>query len=79
MKSRLAYSKLAPEAYRALSALGDVVGRSGLEPALLNLVYLRASQMNGCAYCIDMHTKDGRADGESEQRLYTLAVCLQKR
>jgi AhpD family alkylhydroperoxidase len=49
-----------------------VVHKSGLEPALLELVKLRASQINGCAYCIDMHTKDARAAGETEQRLYLL-------
>jgi len=72
MQSRLEIQKVAPEAYRALAGLQAFVNHSGLEPALLELVKLRASQINGCAYCIDMHTKDARANGESEQRLYTL-------
>jgi AhpD family alkylhydroperoxidase len=54
--------------------LEKYVRESGLEKALLELVRLRASQMNGCAYCIDMHTKDARAEGESEQRLYGLTA-----
>ena len=57
-----------------MSALENYVRQSGLEPALLELVKLRASQINGCAYCIDMHTKDARAEGESEQRLYAVVA-----
>ncbi len=55
-----------------MAALQSYVTHSGLEPALVELVKVRASQINGCAYCIDMHTKDARANGESEQRLYAL-------
>src|SRR5262249_36093374 len=55
-------------------ALEDYVHSSGLEPALLELVKLRASFLNGCAYCVDMHTKDARAAGETEQRLYAIPV-----
>lgn len=55
-------------------ALEKYVHNSGLEPSLIELVKLRASQINGCAYCIDMHTKDARAAGESEQRLYALSA-----
>jgi AhpD family alkylhydroperoxidase len=66
--------KVRPEAYRAMAGLEAYVRSSGLEPALLELVKLRASQINGCAYCIDMHTKDARAHGESEQRLYALSA-----
>jgi AhpD family alkylhydroperoxidase len=55
-----------------MSALHAHVHRCGLEPALLELIKLRASQINGCAHCIDMHTKELRAAGESEQRLYLL-------
>jgi AhpD family alkylhydroperoxidase len=51
-----------------------VINESGLEPALVELVKTRASQMNECAYCIDMHTKDARAAGETEQRLYALSA-----
>ena len=54
--------------------LETYIRNSGLEPSLLKLVKLRASQINGCAFCIDMHAKDARADGESEQRLYALTA-----
>jgi AhpD family alkylhydroperoxidase len=57
-----------------MRGLEEYVRQSGLEPSLLELVRLRASQLNGCAYCIDMHTKDARARGESEQRLYALTA-----
>jgi AhpD family alkylhydroperoxidase len=63
-----------PEGYRARQRLSLVVKESGLEPALLELVKLRASQINGCAYCIDMHSKDARVAGETEQRLYALSA-----
>lgn len=73
MQPRLNPSTVAPEAYRALAALEMYIGKSsGLEPSLRELVKVRASQINGCAFCIDMHTKDARARGESEQRLYEL-------
>ena len=72
MSERINYSKVTPEGYRAMSGLERYVRGSGLEPSLLELVKLRASQINGCAYCIDMHWKDARARGESEQRLYGL-------
>lgn len=60
------------EGYQAISALHQLVAESGLEASLLELVRMRSSQINGCAYCIDMHSKDARAAGESEQRLYAL-------
>ena len=72
MDRRVNYITAWPDAAKAMLALQDVVDTSGLETSLLNLVWLRASQINGCAYCIDMHTKDCRADGESEERLYLL-------
>jgi AhpD family alkylhydroperoxidase len=59
-------------AMRAMFGLGRYVEQSGLEESLLHLVMMRASQINGCAYCLDMHSKDARARGESEQRLYLL-------
>jgi AhpD family alkylhydroperoxidase len=59
---------------RAMLALQREVEHSGLEPSLQELVKIRASQINGCAYCIDMHTKDARARGESEQRIYALSA-----
>jgi AhpD family alkylhydroperoxidase len=72
MERRINYSKVAPEGIRALAGLETYLGSTGLEPDLLNLIKTRASQLNGCAYCIDMHTKDARAGGETEQRLYAL-------
>jgi AhpD family alkylhydroperoxidase len=74
MDERINYGKVAPEAIRALSGLDTYVRGSGLEPGLLDLVKTRASQLNGCAYCIDMHTKEARAGGETEQRLYALSA-----
>jgi AhpD family alkylhydroperoxidase len=61
-------------AMQAMFGLSGYEAHCGLEPALLDLVKMRASQINGCAYCLDMHTKDARARGESEQRLYLLAA-----
>jgi len=72
MQPRLEADKIAPDAAQALWPLEKYVNQSGLEPALLDLVRMRASQINGCAYCIDMHSKDARARGETEQRLYEL-------
>jgi AhpD family alkylhydroperoxidase len=62
------------DGYQALGRLSALVKGSGLEHALLELVKLRASQLNGCAYCIDLHSKDARAAGETEQRLYALSA-----
>jgi AhpD family alkylhydroperoxidase len=61
-----------PEALKPLFAMKAYIDHSGLEKSLVHLVMLRASQLNGCAYCIDMHSKEARADGETEQRLYLL-------
>ncbi|HEV8574863.1 MAG TPA: carboxymuconolactone decarboxylase family protein [Dehalococcoidia bacterium] len=66
------YYRASPSAYQALDALQDYVQRSGLEYSLLELVKLRASQLNSCAFCLDLHWKDARAAGESEERLYML-------
>jgi AhpD family alkylhydroperoxidase len=74
MEARLNYAKAALAAYRALAAWDKVVGESDLELPLLELVRMRASQINGCAYCLDMHSKDARAAGETEQRLYGLSA-----
>lgn len=74
MTARFNYIKAAPGGYRAMSQLEQYVESCGLEASLIELVKLRASQINGCAYCIDMHTKDARAAGESEQRLYLLSA-----
>jgi AhpD family alkylhydroperoxidase len=72
MQSRIDGLKVAPEAYHAMLGLETYLHQSGLEIPLLHLIKLRASQINGCAYCIDMHWKDLRAIGENEQRLYGL-------
>jgi len=72
MKVRLNYAKVAPGVYDAMDALDEYLGTCGLEESLLHLVRLRASQINGCAYCLDQHWKDLRAIGEGEQRLYSL-------
>ena len=72
MKSRLDFRKASPQGDKAMAALHAFVRGCGLEHSLLELVKLRASQINGCAHCIDMHSKELRADGESEQRLYLL-------
>ena len=74
MQERMDYGAGAPGAKDAMRGLQQYVDRSGLEPGLLELVKTRASQLNGCAYCVDMHTNDARAGGESEQRLYALSV-----
>ena len=72
MSQRLNYKNAAPKGFEAMLALEGHVRASGLEHALLELVKTRVSQINGCAFCLDMHTKDARAAGESEQRLYLL-------
>jgi AhpD family alkylhydroperoxidase len=64
--------EVAPEPFKSMSGLEAALARSSIDAPLRHLVKLRASQMNGCAYCIDMHWKDARAAGESEQRLYGL-------
>ncbi|MHB1169657.1 MAG: carboxymuconolactone decarboxylase family protein [Longimicrobiales bacterium] len=74
MEPRINYTEVAPEALRAMFNLERYVRQSGLEHSLLHLMKVRASQINGCAYCIDMHTKDARAEGETEQRLYALSA-----
>ena len=73
MHPRINFYKAAPEAIEALRGLEHYINQaSGLEPSLRELIKTRASQINGCAYCIDMHTKDARAAGETEQRIYAL-------
>jgi AhpD family alkylhydroperoxidase len=73
-QERIAYNHVAPDGVHAMRQLEQYVKQSGLEPGLLELVRIRVSQINGCAYCIDMHTKDARARGETEQRLYGLSA-----
>jgi alkylhydroperoxidase AhpD family core domain len=71
---RIAYWKAAPDAYRAMLALEKVTSGLGIEPSLYELVKLRASQINGCAFCVDMHARDARKRGETEERLTMLCV-----
>jgi AhpD family alkylhydroperoxidase len=71
---RIDYKNVAPEAIKAMWAVERYAHESSIEPRLLELVKFRASTINGCAYCVDMHSKDARAHGESEQRLYALSV-----
>jgi len=72
MQPRLNPYQAAPEAMKALTELEKYVRNSGIEPSLIDLVKTRASQINGCAYCIHMHTRDARARGETEERRYLL-------
>ena len=72
MTARVDANRLAPEGRQAMAALQTYVNRSGLESALLELVKIRASQINGCAFCLAMHVRDARAQGEREERLHLL-------
>jgi len=74
MSPKIDYRRESPQGLTALQQLEKYLRDSGLEPSLLELVKTRASQINGCAFCLDMHTKDARSAGESEQRLYTLSA-----
>ena len=71
---RLNYRKASPAAFQAMAALQLVANRGGLEKPLMELVKLRASLLNGCAFCIDMHFRDAKAAGENEERLYLLSA-----
>jgi AhpD family alkylhydroperoxidase len=72
MKARIDLMHTAPGVIQAMLGLERQVGESGLDHKLLDLVRMRASQINGCSYCLDMHSKDARLNGETEQRLYGL-------
>jgi AhpD family alkylhydroperoxidase len=72
MQKRFNFAQLSPGGYKAMTGLETYLRGCGLERPLIELVKLRASQINGCAFCIDMHWKDARAAGETEQRLYGL-------
>lgn len=74
MEQRLNHTHLAPEPFKALIAIERYAHSSGLEHPLLELVKLRASQINGCAFCMDMHTKDARAAGDTDERLACLSA-----
>ena len=74
MRERLNYYKAAPNGAKALREVGAYLKTSGLEPGLLHLGYLRAWQINGCAFCVDMHTREALRDGEREKRLHMLVA-----
>jgi AhpD family alkylhydroperoxidase len=74
MNKRIAWAQKSPEAYKAMVGLEMALGKSGLDSSLLELIRLRASQINGCAYCVSMHANDARKAGETEARLQTLSV-----
>lgn len=74
MQPRLDLVQMNPAAYRAIMQLERYVRSSGIDSTILELIKIRASQINGCAFCIDMHTKDARLNGETEQRIYALNV-----
>ncbi len=74
MKQRLDFFAKAPALMRSVAALNKAVQESGLEHSLLHLIKLRASQINGCSFCVDMHSREAREDGETEQRLYLVAA-----
>ncbi len=74
MQPRASYQKAAPDVVQGMLALSKVVEKSGLAPELIDLVDYRVSQINGCAFCLDMHSKDLRARGQTEQRIYMLSA-----
>ncbi|CAH0264885.1 MULTISPECIES: carboxymuconolactone decarboxylase family protein [Pseudomonas] len=74
MQPRIDFYTASPDAFKAMLALENAVMKLGLEKSLLELVKLRSSQINGCAFCIDMHTADARKDGETERRLYAVTA-----
>jgi AhpD family alkylhydroperoxidase len=74
MKTRLSFSKVQPEAYRAMDALDSYVNNSGIDPLHQEFIRIRASQINGCAYCVDAHSRDARKAGASEQLVYLISA-----
>jgi AhpD family alkylhydroperoxidase len=74
MQVRSRYGAAYPDAYKAMLTLSQAVAKTGLAPQLVDLVNYRVSQLNGCAFCLDMHAKDLRARGETEQRLYMISA-----
>ncbi len=74
MQARMNIAQLAPDVYRAAAAMEDSVRKSGIDSRLLHLVKLRASQINGCAFCVDMHSKESLADGLNPQMLHLVSV-----
>lgn len=76
--ARIDFAKTAPKVFKAVIGL-DAAARAGLDPALVELIQIRASHLNGCAYCLHMHTNDARKAGESEDRLHLVAVWREAR
>ncbi len=74
MQQRIDFTKVSPAAYKAVAALQTYVDQSGLEPKLRELIKIRASQINGCAHCIAMHTRDARKQGETDERMHLLSA-----
>ncbi|MDT0644820.1 carboxymuconolactone decarboxylase family protein [Zunongwangia sp. F363] len=74
MKKRVIIKEIQPEAYRAMNALEKYLHKSSVSAGLKELIKIRASQLNGCAYCLEIHTRDARKNGETEQRLYALSA-----
>jgi AhpD family alkylhydroperoxidase len=74
MKQRLQFFAKAPELMKAVATLNQAVEKCGLERSLLHLIKLRASQINGCSFCVDMHSREAREDGESEQRVFLVSA-----
>lgn len=74
MEKPLSYSKIAPEAYHLMLEFEAYAKKTTLDPKLIELIKIRASQLNGCAFCLDMHTREARMMGESEQRIYCLSA-----
>ena len=74
MKPRMQFYNKAPELFKAVYALNTAVNECGLEKSLLHLIKLRASQINGCSFCVDMHSREAREHGETERRLYLVAA-----
>lgn len=74
MEKRIRIGKLQPAAYKAMMAMEAYTSQTAINPLHKELIRIRASQLNGCAYCLDMHTKDARKLGETEQRLYLVAA-----
>ena len=79
MTTRLEWAKASPDAYAAMLGLEKALAKAGLERPLIELVYLRTSQINGCAYCVNMPANDARKAGETEARLQTLSVWEETR
>ena len=74
MAKRFIMGKVLPDAYKALAGLDSFTRSSGIPPIQRELIKIRASQINGCAYCVDLHTKEARKQGETEQRIFLLSV-----